>query len=224
MRLNSATFPTLGVEPILGRVFTPQEEDTRQSVTVISYALWTNRYHRDPRVLGSTMILDRKPYSVIGVMPRDFEFPLQPGRLDQTQVWVPLSLTPDELSDQHSGFWGYHMIARLSDGVTLSQGAKDADRVAHQIMRDFPASMSAIQIQGDVEQLRETVVADVRIRSGRRLAECCGRPAGFGVCGNRHTYGFAVGPGLNAAHQFGLSEPIRREFCTFYRDREWCSV
>ena len=161
-RLNSATFPTLGVEPILGRVFTPQEEDTQQSVTVISYALWTNHYHRDPRVLGSTMILDRKPYSVIGVMPRDFEFPLELGRLDQAQVWVPLSLTPDELSDQHSGFWGYHMIARLKDGVTLSQGAQDADRVAHQIMRDFPASMSAIQIQGDVKQLRETVVADVR--------------------------------------------------------------
>ena len=162
VRLNSATFPTLGVEPILGRVFTPQEEDTRQSVTVISYALWTNRYHRDPRVLGSTMILDRKPYSVIGIMPRDFEFPLQPGRLNQAQVWVPLSLTPDELSDQHSGFWGYQMIARLKDGVTLSQGAQDADRVAHQIMRDFPAGMSAIQIQGDIRQLRETVVADVR--------------------------------------------------------------
>jgi predicted permease len=161
-RLNSATFPTLGVAPILGRVFTPQEEDTRQSVAVISYALWTNRYHRDPRVLGSTMILDRKPYSVIGVMPRDFEFPLQLGRLDQTQVWVPLSLTPDELSDQHSGFWGYHMIARLKDGVALPQGAQDADRVAHQVMRDFPASMSAIQLQGDVEQLRETLVADVR--------------------------------------------------------------
>ena len=161
-RLNSATFRTLGVEPILGRVFTPQEEDTRQSLAVISYALWTNRYHRDPRVLGRTMILDRKPYSVIGVMPRDFEFPLQLGRLDQTQVWVPLSLTPDELSDQHSGFWGYHMIARLKDGVALPQGAQDADRVAHQIMRDFPASMSAIKIQGDVEQLRETEVADVR--------------------------------------------------------------
>ena len=104
MRLNSAMFPTLGVEPILGRVFTPQEEDTRQSVTVISYALWSNRYHRDPAVLGSTMILDRKPYSVVGVMPRDFEFPLQLGRLGQAQVWVPLSLTSDELSDQQTGF------------------------------------------------------------------------------------------------------------------------
>ena len=162
VRLNSGTFPTLGVEPMLGRVFTPQEEETRQSVTVISYALWTNRYHRDPRVLGNTMILDRKPYSVIGVMPRGFEFPLRPGRLDQAQVWVPLSLTPDELSDQHAGFWGYHMIARLKDGVTFSQGSQDADRVAHQIIRDLPASMSAIQIQGDIQQLRETVVADVR--------------------------------------------------------------
>ena len=161
-RLNSAMFPTLGVEPILGRGFTRQEEDTRQSVAVISYALWTNRYHRDPGVLGSTMILDRKPYSVIGVMPRDFEFPLQLGRLGQAQVWVPLSLTSDELSDQQSGFWGYQMIARLKDGVTLSQGAQDANRVAHQIMHDFPASMSAIQIQGDVRRLRETVVADAR--------------------------------------------------------------
>lgn len=53
VRLNSATFPTLGVEPILGRVFTPQEEDTRQSVSVISYALWTNHYRRDPVFSGA---------------------------------------------------------------------------------------------------------------------------------------------------------------------------
>jgi len=161
-RLNPAMFQTLGVAPTLGRVFTQQEEDTRLPVAVISYPLWSDRYHRDPRVLGSTIILERKPYSVIGVMPRDFEFPLQLGRLYQTQVWVPLSLTADELSDQHSGFWGYQMIARLKDGVTLSQAARDADRVARQIMRDFPASMSAIRIRGDVRLLRETVVEDVR--------------------------------------------------------------
>ncbi len=161
-RLNSGMFPTLAVQPILGRVFTAQEDHTRQPVAVISYALWTDRYHRDPHVLGITIVLDRKPYSVIGVMPRGFEFPLQLGQLYQAQLWVPLSLSPDELSDQHSGFWGYRMIARLKDGVTLSQAAQDADRVAHQIMRDFPASMSAIHMQGDVRPLRETVVADVR--------------------------------------------------------------
>jgi predicted permease len=161
-RLNSQMFPTLGIQPILGRVFTPQEENARQPVAVISYALWTDHYNRDPHVLGASIMLDRKPYSLIGVMPRGFEFPLQLGRLYQAQLWVPLSLSPDELSDQHSGFWGYQMIARLKDGVSLSQAAHDADRVAHQIMRDFPASMSAIQIQGDVRPLRETVVADVR--------------------------------------------------------------
>jgi predicted permease len=161
-RLNSLMFPTVGVQPILGRVFTPQEDSARQPVAVISYALWTDHYNRDPHVLGASIMLDRKPYSLIGVMPRGFEFPLQLGRLYQAQLWVPLSLSPDELSDQHSGFWGYHMIARLKDGVSLSQAAQDADRVAHQIMHDFPASMSAIQIQGDVRPLRETVVADVR--------------------------------------------------------------
>jgi predicted permease len=161
-RLNAAMFPTLGDQPILGRVFTPQDDDAHQPVAVISYALWTSRYHRDPHVLGATIVLDRKPYSVIGVMPRGFEFPLQLGRLDQAQLWVPLSLSPDELSEQHSGFWGYHMIARLKDGVSLPQAAQDADRVAQQIMADFPESMSAIHIQGDVEPLRETVVADVR--------------------------------------------------------------
>jgi putative ABC transport system permease protein len=161
-RMNSGMFSTLGVQPILGRVFTPEEEDARQPVAVISYTLWTDRYHRDPRVLGISIVLDRKPYSVIGVMPRGFEFPLQPGSLDQAQLWVPLSLSPDELSDQHAGFWGYRMIARLKDGVSLPQAVQDADRVAHEIMRDFPASMSAIHIQGDARPLRESVVADVR--------------------------------------------------------------
>ena len=161
-RLSAAMFPTLGVQPVLGRVFTAQEEDARQPVAVISYALWMNRFHSDPRVLGSSAVLDRKPYFIVGVMPRDFEFPLQFGAVSQAQVWVPLSLTPDELSEQHSGFWGYHMVARLKDGVNLQQAAEDADRVARQIMSDFPATMSAIHIQGDVRLLRETVVAGAR--------------------------------------------------------------
>jgi len=159
-RFTAGVFPTLGVRPILGRVFTQQEEDAHQPVTVISYALWVNRYQRDPHVLGSTIVLDRKPYTIIGVMPRGFEFPLQPGRLDQAELWVPMSLTAHELSDETAGFWGYHMVARLKDGVSLSQGAQDADRVSKQIMLAFPPSMSALRIQGDVRPLRESLVAD----------------------------------------------------------------
>ena len=161
-RFTASVFPALGVSPMLGRVFSQQEEDGHQPVAVISNALWTNRYHRDPAVVGSSIVLDRKVYSIIGVMPRSFEFPLQAGHLDQAQLWVPLSLTPDELSDQHIGFWGYQMVARLKDGVTLTQAAEDADRVSRQIMRTFPGSMAAIHIKGDASLLRESDIADVR--------------------------------------------------------------
>src|ERR1700760_2141495 len=68
-RLNASIFPTLGVSPLLGRVFTQHEENSRAPVAVISYGLWTERYHRDPRVLGSVIELSRKPYTIIGVMP-----------------------------------------------------------------------------------------------------------------------------------------------------------
>jgi putative ABC transport system permease protein len=161
-RLTAGVFPTLGVSPTLGRIFTKQEEDAHQQVAVISYALWLNRYQRDPHVLGTSIVLDRQPYTIIGVMPRDFEFPLQPGRLDHAELWVPMSLTAHELSDEAAGFWGYHMVARLKDGITLPQAGKDADRVSKQIMRNFPPTMSSLRIQGDVMLLRESLVADVR--------------------------------------------------------------
>jgi putative ABC transport system permease protein len=161
-RLTAGVFPTLGASPMLGRVFTQEEEDAHQPLAVISYSLWMNRYHRDRQILGSSIVLDRKAYAIIGVMPRSFEFPLVDGHLNQAQLWVPMSLTPEELSDQQAGLWGYHMVARLKDGVTLAQAAQDADRVSRQIMRSFPASMSAIHIQGNVEPLREYAVGDIR--------------------------------------------------------------
>ena len=139
-RFTAGVFPTLGVSPILGRTFTQKEEDGHEPVAVISYGLWLSRYHRDPHVIGNSIILDRKAYSIIGVMPRSFDFPLAAGYLDQAQLWVPMSLTADELSDEHAGFWGYHIVARLKDGFSLSQAAQDADRVAQQIMRNLPVA------------------------------------------------------------------------------------
>jgi len=97
-RFTAGVFATLSVRPILGRVFTQQEDDAHEPVAVISYALWRKRYHSDPCVLGSSIVLDRKAYSVIGVMPRSFQFPLEDGQLDQAQLWVPMSLMPEELS------------------------------------------------------------------------------------------------------------------------------
>lgn len=160
-KFTASVFPTLGVDPLLGRVFTREEDDGHQPVAVISYAFWTDRYHRDRNVLGTPINLDRKAYTIIGIMPRGFEFPLPSGPLTQIQIWVPMSLTAEERNEQ-SGFWGYRMIARLKDGVTAAQGAQDADRVAKQIMRGFPASMAAIHIRGDVTPLHEYEVGEVR--------------------------------------------------------------
>jgi len=161
-RLNASIFPTLGVAPALGRVFTQQEEDGHQPFAVISYALWMNRYHRDPAAVGSIITLDSRNYTIIGVMPRSFEFPLQPGRLNQSQVWVPLSLTPDELSDDSTGVFGFHILGRLKPGVTVSQAVEDTNRVTQQVMRDYPPSMSALHIRGDARLLSETLVGDAR--------------------------------------------------------------
>lgn len=160
-RLTSGVFQTLGVQPILGRIFTRAEEDANAPVAVISYALWTNRYHRDPHIAGNLIELNRKAYTITGVMPQDFEFPLQVGRLNQAQLWVPMSLTPDELSDQAAGVWAFQIVARLKNGVTLPQAAQDADRVSRQIMRNFPATMSKIHIRGDVKLLSEAVTGNI---------------------------------------------------------------
>ena len=161
-RFTAGVFPTLGVQPILGRVFTKEEDEGRQPLAVISYALWLNRFHRDEHVVGSSIVLDRKVCTIIGVMPREFEFPINPGRLDQAQLWVPTSFTPEDVGEDSAGFFGYHIVARLKDDVTVAQARADADRVAQQIMRDFPVSLSAIGIKGDVTPLREYYVANAR--------------------------------------------------------------
>src|SRR5882762_9054902 len=161
-RSTAGVFTTLAVQPLLGRYFTQEEEDSHQPVAVLSYALWLERFHRDPGVLSQSLVLDRRTYSILGVMPRAFEFPLQPGLVDQTEVWVPLSLTPEELSDTNAGHFGYQLVARIKDGVTVSQAAQDADRVAQIAKTNFPPTMSALHIHGDVTPLLEDAVGDVR--------------------------------------------------------------
>ncbi|HXP08951.1 MAG TPA: ABC transporter permease [Acidobacteriaceae bacterium] len=161
-RFSANVFSTLGVPPLRGRVFTRQEENAQQPVAVISYALWVNRFHRDPHVLGDSIVLDRKAYSIIGVMPRSFEYPLVDGHLDQAQLWIPLNLSAEELSESQAGAWRYQMVGRLKEGVSSSQAVQDVNRVAGQAMRDFPPSMSAIHIHGDIKPLREYAVASVR--------------------------------------------------------------
>src|SRR5215470_5029528 len=84
-RMSGEVFAALGVAPLLGRTFTQQEDEEQQQVAVLSYGMWRSRFHGDANVLGSKIVLYRKPYTVIGVMPRDFEFPLNPGHVNQSE-------------------------------------------------------------------------------------------------------------------------------------------
>jgi predicted permease len=136
-RLNASVFSTLGVPPLMGRVFTPDEDAGRAQVAVLSYQTWRGRFHGAAQILGSRIQLDRKPYVVIGVMPRGFEFPLAPGQLNRTEVWVPASITRSEL-ESGSGSWGFGMVARLKPGVTPGQAQQDAGGVsAREIRRSY---------------------------------------------------------------------------------------
>ena len=65
--------------------------------------MWHSRLHGDQDVIGQTIQLDRKPYEIIGVMPREFEFPLVPGQLNRSELWVPMSLTQAILCKPEAG-------------------------------------------------------------------------------------------------------------------------
>jgi len=160
-RLTAGVFPTLGVSPLMGRVFTQEEDDQKQQLAVLSYGMWQDRFHGSPQVLGSKILLDRKPYVVIGVMPRGFEFPLLPGQLNRTELWVPMSFTHDELTIGAAS-WNSQMVGRLKPGVSPQQAQADAESVAQETMRNYPSFMSSLRISAVVRSLQEDTVQQAR--------------------------------------------------------------
>jgi predicted permease len=162
-RLSGGVFPALQLGPLMGRFFTQQEDDRGEQVAVVSYSLWQNRLHGDPHVLGSKLLLDRKPYLVIGVMPRNFEFPLLPGHLNRSELWVPMSFTPTETSSGGEANWSFSMVGRLKPGITPAQAESDAERVAQETMRNYPPFMASLHIRAVVRSLHEETVEQARL-------------------------------------------------------------
>jgi putative ABC transport system permease protein len=120
-----------------------------------------NRLHGDPHVVGTKILLDRKPYVVVGVMPHNFEFPLVPGHLNSSDLWVPISFTQKEVTTGASS-WNFSMVGRLKPGITAAQAESDAERVAQETMRNYPASMSSLHIRAVVRSLHEETVEQAR--------------------------------------------------------------
>jgi len=162
-RLTASVFPVLGIDPIIGRTFTQQEDDTSAPVTVISYALWQERFQGDPHVLGKTIDLDRRPYTIIGVMPQDFETPMGLGGLGQRDLWVPMSFTPVEKGAEADNF-DYGAVARLKPGVTAAQAQQDVDRVIAIIqakITEFTIATGA-RLHASLRALKEEMVREAR--------------------------------------------------------------
>jgi predicted permease len=159
-RVTASLFPLLGIEPLLGRTFTQREDDSASPVAVISYALWKERFRSDQNVLGTSVDLDRRSYTIIGVMPRSFEFPLDVGRLSHRDLWVPMSFTPVEKKSEGDNF-DYSAVARLKDGVTMQQAQQDVDRVIAGIQAQYPAG-SGLKLHGHFIPLREEVIHNAR--------------------------------------------------------------
>ncbi|HEX4808099.1 MAG TPA: ABC transporter permease, partial [Bryobacteraceae bacterium] len=161
-RMTPAVFSGLGIAPLMGRVFTAREDQQKEQVAVLSYVTWKSRFNGNPHILGTKILLDRKPYVVIGVMPRNFEFPLNAGRLNRNELWVPMSFSPEELSPEANGSWYLQLVGRLKPGITPAQAQGDAERVAQQIMRQYPPDEANFRIHPVVYPLQQITVLQAR--------------------------------------------------------------
>jgi predicted permease len=125
-------FQVFGARPILGRTFTAQEDQPGAGpVAVISYSLWQRAFGGRRDVLGQTIMLDQKPYQVIGVMRSDFDWPR--GK----QLWVPIALTPEAFAARERFNEFYYAYLRLRPGVSLAQlNAGLAQKMHEEVLRE----------------------------------------------------------------------------------------
>ncbi|MGB7171360.1 MAG: ABC transporter permease, partial [Acidobacteriaceae bacterium] len=161
-RMTPAVFTALGVAPMMGRIFTQQEDEQGMPVVVLSYTAWKGQFGGEPKILGTKILLNRKPYTVIGVMPRRFEFPIAQGILAHCMLWVPMSFTEQERRPDAAGDWDFAMVGRLKPGVSLEEAHNDAEHVAQADVRQLPADLSSFEFRAVVRPLRAVTVRNAK--------------------------------------------------------------
>lgn len=154
-------FPLLGVDAALGRVFLPGDDSREANATVVlTWGLWKRRYGGDPALIGKTILLDARPFTVIGVLPAWFIYP-DP----KVQLWTPIyhERSP-EVMRLHTAH-NLDAVARLKPGVTIDQATAELNTIQRQIRRQFPdgpvndaANIRPI-LDGEVYQLKTGLYA-----------------------------------------------------------------
>ena len=147
-------FPMMGVQPLLGRMFLPEEQEAgKEHEVVLSYSLWQSHFAGNPEIIGRAVALSGENYTVVGVMPREFKF--APFWATKAQLWAPLALG-SRLTDR--GGSSLRVFARLKPGVTLEQAQAEMAGITGRLEREFPGTNQDMQ----VVSLREKVVGNIR--------------------------------------------------------------
>ena len=152
-RVSLDFFDVLGVQPALGRKFTTQEGQVGSNhVVILSHGLWQRRFAGSPAALGQTMKLNDELYTVVGVMPRDFQFPAR------AEIWTPLAMSLP--SWQQRGGHYLSAIGRLKPGVSLASAQTDLNAIAARAEQQFPDSNSGWDTT--ISSLQEAAVGKIR--------------------------------------------------------------
>lgn len=152
-RVTANFFSVLGVQPIYGRVFLPQEDQPgRNQEIVLTYKLWQSRFGSDPNIPGRTVTLDGAPYVIVGVMGPKMTKP------DFAEAWTPLGMTAQEAAVR--GEHHYLSIARLKPGISISQAQAEMTTISHRLEQTYPADDKGWG--ASVISMREDLVGDVR--------------------------------------------------------------
>lgn len=153
--MTADLLPMLGVQPLMGRFFTPEEDRAGATGTLLlSYRMWQSEFGGDAGVLGRKLQLDNKPYVVIGVMPRDFHFPNR-----ESDIWVPVQFQEDDFQDRNDNY--IHAFARLKPGVTLDQAKADLAVVTSQLKKQYPKENG--KTDANIYLLRDDISARSRM-------------------------------------------------------------
>jgi len=153
-RVSANFFNVLGVDPLIGRTFQAGEDvPNGPRVTVLTYGLWQRRFGGNPGAIGQAVTINGDSYTVVGVLPADFQFALR-----NADLWIPYQPTPNQLTRRF--LHGTNLIGRLKPGVTPAQADSEINVIASRIEQQFKDSHAGTTAR--VVPLQEEVIGTVR--------------------------------------------------------------
>jgi putative ABC transport system permease protein len=156
--VTASVFAMLGVKPVAGGLFTPEQEQYGQDhVAVISEGLWKRRYGSDPSVIGRNIRLNQESYRVVGVIQPILEF------RGPSDIWTPVSFSPSDVAETSRGRQFIDVIGRLKPGVSLAQARAEFSSIAARIQQQHPDKYPGnFGYSLDVDPLGEKVGGDLK--------------------------------------------------------------